>query len=485
MATRRSDAPSSRTGRLLSWMPLAAAASLTLSCSPGSEQNGPTHGVRIPVVLVVVDTLRADHLSLYGYTPRTSPMLEKWGGRSAVFERAYATSPWTLPSFASIYTGMLPSRHSAGYLVPAGGDDRHSAPVGMKIHGKTRRFARLDSEVPTLAEILRDAGYATAALVNNPFLNSRFGIARGFDAYDHDEGSDGRSRRADAMVDRALSWIDAHSDGPFFLLLHLFDPHMNYDAPQPIRGRFTAKWANGFTLPVMHTDWLRRNASKLAGAARNFIAAAYDEEVAFVDAEVGRFFSGLEKRGLADEGLVFLTADHGEELFDHESFGHGHTMFEEQLRVPLTVFGKGVAAARHRKPVSIVDITPTILDALGIQTPVEMDGLSLWRVVKDGVEPPARSIVAERRGIGPEQKVVIQWPYKLTAEAAGGSARLYDLVQDPRETKELSASNPKVVSLLREQLHRRYKLDAGNESREAAELEATTIDALRELGYVD
>ncbi len=464
---------------------VAFAAVLLCSCSPGSRDDDAAPGPDTPVVLIVVDTLRADHLSLHGATRATSPSLEQLGARSAVFERAYASSPWTLPSFASIHTGLLPSRHSAGYLVPAGGSDRHPTARRMMIHGESTFFARLDDDVPTLAEMLRDAGYATGAIVNNPFLNRRFGVARGFDHYDHEDGGDVRSRRAREMVDRALAWIDAQSTKRFFVLVHLFDPHMNYDAPPPMRGRYTQGLESRFSLPIQNTPWLRRFAARLTDANRAFVTAAYDEEVAYVDAEIGRFVDALEARGLAHDALVVVTADHGEELFDHDSFGHGHTMFEEQLRVPLVVSGKGVVAARHATPVSIVDIAPTILDALDIEPVVAAYGVSLWDVVRGEAEPPARTLFAEWRGVPPEQKAVIRWPYKLSAEAEGGAMRLVDLASDPTETEDLSQTRPKLAASLAALLRQRYALEGADTPRDPAELDEATVDALKALGYVD
>lgn len=437
------------------------------------------------VILIVADTLRADHLSLYGYERPTSPVLENWARRGAVFERAYASSPWTLPSFASIHTGQSPSTHAAGLLVPETGDDSQREAGRMVIHGETKLFASLDPDSSTLAEILCSAGYATAAVVNNPFLHPIFGIDRGFEHYDYDAGDDATMRRADEMVDRALAWISDHAGAPFFLLLHLFDPHMNYDAPEPHRGRFSGVTGSGWALPVHDTPRLRSTARNVKPVDRRFIEAAYDEEIAFMDAQLGRFMNRLERRGITGNSLVVFTADHGEELFDHESFGHGHTLFEEQLRVPLLLIGTGVERGHYSIPVSIIDVAPTILDALGMEPPQAMEGVSLWDVATGVARPPVRLIYAERRGSGPEHKAVIQWPYKLIVEAGTGERRLYDLVADPAEQHDLEERRPQLFSLLGASLEERFRLDEGRTSVPGAQLDIETLQRLRALGYLE
>src|SRR5262249_43058329 len=159
------------------------------------------------------------------------------------------------------------------------------------------------------------------------------GVARGFRDYDYTPGSGNDFRLANTMVDRALAWIDSHRRKPFFLVVHLMDTHMNYAAPPPFRGRFTAAYPNSaFSLPVHETKLIPGRAATRPAEDRNFITAAYDEEVAFVDQQVARLLDGVDDRGMLPNTVVVLTADHGEELFDHGGFTHGHTMYEELLQ---------------------------------------------------------------------------------------------------------------------------------------------------------
>ncbi|HEX5066465.1 MAG TPA: sulfatase, partial [Myxococcota bacterium] len=282
------------------WRALLAAMLLGCAPSPAAPRS---------VVCIVVDTLRADHLGAYGDTEHaTSPQLDAWLARARLYELAFASSPWTLPSVGSIVSGLWPSHHGAGRWARS---------------GKERRLTRLDPEHATLAERFQDAGFATAAIVSNHFMRPDSGIEQGFGLYDFEAVTNESGRRADETVRRALAWIDARGEQRFFLLVHIFDPHMNYDAPPPFRGRFSASIETQLGLPVADGRKIRRELAKLSDADRRFIGAAYDEEIAAVDAQLGVLLEGLEARGMLKTSLVALTADHGEELFEHGSFEHG------------------------------------------------------------------------------------------------------------------------------------------------------------------
>lgn len=175
------------------------------------------------VILIVVDTLRADHLGTYGYALPTSPEIDRRAEGGAVFERAFSTSSWTLPAFGSIHTGRYPARHQAGSR--SGGQARREGRGDEEFGARRRRFSRLAPDLPTLAETFAEHGFATGAIINNPFLHEGFGVARGFGTYDYDQ-----ERAADGVVRSALDWIDEQSDR-FFLLVHFMDPHLPYNAP--------------------------------------------------------------------------------------------------------------------------------------------------------------------------------------------------------------------------------------------------------------
>ncbi len=471
------------------------------ACGPTVDETPPVE--HRSVVLVVVDALRPDHLGTYGYDRPTSPRLDAWAERGRVFERAWATSPWTLPSFGSILTGYLPSAHAAGIEVGEGAEV-DSAEVAM------RNFVTLAPAVKTVAERLADAGFVTGAFVANPFLDPQFGLDRGFADYDHYDTSNAEVRPASEVVDRALEWIDGAGEAPFFLLVHLFDPHLDYGAPAPFAGRFTSEMEAAGELPVRGLWPIRNRIAEMVADERDFIVAAYDEEVAYVDAELGRFFDGLDERGILADGLVALTADHGEEFFEHDGFEHGHSMYEEVLRIPLILWGRDVQVGRDRTPASLIDLAPTILtgsgigvggvpsagdppDASGVADPEDapalLPGISLLASgsadsAASGSPGATRDIIAERVLYGPDAQAIVRWPDKLIVDVATGETKLFDLAADPGERHDLAGERPELVAELidglAEALAAATAIGAGAE----AELDEELLRRLRALGYI-
>jgi len=428
-----------------------------LACAGDGER-------RLPVVLVVVDTLRADRLDPEAAGP-LAPELARRLADGRRYRHAFAPSPWTLPSFASLYTGRFPARHGAGSVVMREG---------------RRDFTRLDDALPTLAERLAAHGYATGAIVGNAALAPEFGMARGFAGYDYAPATNAFTRRADVVVQRAIAWIDARGDAPFFLVVHLFDPHMNYDAPPPFRGRYTAPLHSSRSLPVEGARALRRRPEAVSAPDRRFIAAAYDEEVAFATTQVARLLDALDARGLLERGLVILTSDHGEELFEHGGFEHGHALWQEVLHLPLVVWGAGIAGGEETTPVSLVDLAPTILAATAAAPLPAADGLSLWGQLTRGAALPERALVAEGSLYGPERRALIRWPHKLVWNLENGERELYELRADAGE------HSPVEDESLEGALARELAAQApAAPARSPAELDPETLGALRELGYAE
>ena len=422
------------------------------------------------VVLIVVDTLRADHLGVYGYDRPTSPNLDEWAEGGAVFEHAFSTSPWTLPSFGTMFTGQLPSRHLAGTFV-RGADGRPP---------NRSQFGRLDPSLPTLAEAANAAGFTTAAVINNAFLGPRFGVDRGFDTYDFAPASNKQLRRADVVVDRALDWLHGRGATPFFLVIHFFDPHMDYDPPEATRGHFSAALPQT-ELPRV-TEQIRATLRRGDVFDRDYLVALYDEEILFVDRQLGRLFESLDADGLSDNTVVMLTSDHGEELFDHDGFEHGHTIYNELLHVPLVMRGPGIQPARHDLPVSLLDLFPTVLGAFGQAVSDGAPGRSLWSVL-DGGELPDRPAYAERTLYGAEHQAIIDWPYKLIRRG-GDETRLFDLSADVGEHHDVAASHPEDANRLRGLLDATLAAASGPGAADEVDMDEETLKALRSLGYV-
>ena len=423
------------------------------------------------VICIVVDTLRADRLGAYGYQgDPTSPRLDAWLARARLYERALAPSPWTLPSMASIVSGRWPVHHGAGRWA------RTATGKGL---------APLRHDQATLGERFQAAGFATAAIVSNNFLGPGFGMQQGFGLYDFEAATNERGRRADEVVQRAFAWLDSRREERVFLLVQFFDPHMNYDAPPPFHGRFTEPIHADPSLPLTDGRTLRRRIAELSDDDRRYIGAAYDEEVAFVDAQLGAMLDGLERRGLLREALVVLTADHGEELFDHGSFEHGHSLYQELLHVPLAFWGPGVRPGRELAPVSLVDLAPTLLEAVSLPPLSPSDGVSLWPNLTRDAALPKRALYAESLLFGTEQKAVIDWPEKLVWVPRRDSWQRFDLEKDPGEQHGAAPDG----SAAERELERggvalwSAKPEGGSEG--GAPVDETTREALEKLGYLE
>lgn len=416
-----------------------------------------------PVILIVLDTVRADHMSLYGYDRPTTPRLEEIASSGSVFEWAFSTGAWTLPGVSSILTGRLPAGHGAG---------RHPT--------KKHTFTRIRESVPTVAGLLSEAGYTTAAIANGGYLSPGFRMDRGFERYDFHPATDMAIRRADTSVDIALEWIDEWDrDEPFFLMLHLFDAHRHYDAPEPARGTFTDRFADRYE----NMDSLESRLQAEGAGDLEFHMAAYDEEILWLDREVARFVEALRERGIWDRSLVALTADHGEAFREHGVLAHGASLFNEVLRVPMILWGPEIPGRRWKGPVSTVDIVPTLLDRVGVEAPPELPGISLYGLFEDG-ELPRRLLFAENDLMVADHVAVISWPLKLIHDFDNEISLLFDMERDPEERVDLTA-NPdratrRAVRELRRQARELHRGQVGQE----AELDPELVEELRALGYI-
>ncbi len=412
------------------------------------------------VVLIVLDTVRADHMSLYGYERDTTPRLARWARQGTVFENGFSAAAWTLPGVGSIFTGLYPSQHGAGLSGPS----------------------RMHDEVPTLAEELSGIGYETAAVANVSFLAPLFGLNRGFAHYDYDpaDAEDG-TRRADVSVDRALAWLNERSDAPSFLVLHLFDAHRFYDAPPPARGVFTGEFAADYDPATLPTLESRVEAERRGDM--DFHVAAYDEEILWIDIQLDRFFSELRERGLFDSTLVILTGDHGEAFREHGQIAHGSSLHNEVIRVPMIVWEPGQATGRRSLvPVSTVDIVPTALDYAGAAAG-ETSGFSLRAAIR-GEEVAPRAIFAQNRFYGTDLTALIRWPLKLLQNHDKAGRWLYDLEADPGETTNLLDGEDSEFMRLANAMRREAR--AFRQGRAGAEVTMSPEIAaqLRALGYI-
>jgi len=406
---------------------LLAGASFLSACRDRRPSPAPrpsaASGNRHNVLLVTIDTLRADHLGAYGYKRPTSPRIDALARAGTVFESAYTYWPKTRGSMAIMLTGRTPSRN--GY---------------SKTHPVLLDFN------PTLASVLKDAGYTTAAIVDNPNVAAQNGYAKGFDSYRETWEEAALATEADrmrAITDGGIAFVHgAPADRPFFLWLHYVNPHAPYTPPPPFDKAFLdAAAAAGprlGTVPDFHGGIPRRWAVR--GQDRlGYYVAQYDGEIAAVDQEVGRLVDALQASAAGKRTVTLLTSDHGESLGEHDYyFDHGEDLFEPSLAVPLVVtVPGGKAGVRSRVFASTLDVVPTILDAVKVSYPPDLAGISLLGEALGKTAPGRERLFAQN-----DRNLVAAWDHRFkvvgTPEETGMRFALYDRASDPAEKRDVA-----------------------------------------------
>ncbi|MBN1826598.1 MAG: sulfatase [Candidatus Eisenbacteria bacterium] len=440
-------------------------ASLFLSC--GGGEKAPLRGA----VLILIDTCRYDDVGARTEAGPVTPNLDAFTERAVRFTRASSPAPWTLPSVASLLTGLYPTSHGAA--------------------GRYPEFSRLRDEVTTLPERLRAAGFRTAAFVNVAFLDPVLGLDRGFDLYDYVPGANLTIRRAGETFDEAIRWLDENREEPFFLLIHLFDPHMDFDPPEPFRTRFLETYDWEMEPPFTGVErWKKER--MVTPEIRDFARTLYRAEIAAVDEGCGRFFEWMDGAGLMDETVVVVTADHGEEFWDHGRFEHGHSLYEELLHVPLLLrAGNRFKPAEVDRRVGLVDVMPTLLDVLGEEDGGEgdLDGESLAPLIEGKAPDGPRYRFAESLLYGQEWKAVIGERYKFSYNEEQRRMALFDLLIDPGEKQDLAETDEEIVKEMADLLLAwfRGQLErTGGSLRggEVVDMEEEVVEKLRSLGYI-
>ncbi|MBE3071906.1 MAG: sulfatase-like hydrolase/transferase, partial [Acidobacteria bacterium] len=385
---------------------------------------------RVNLLLVTIDTLRADRVG-----GELTPAINALARHGASFAEARSVVPLTLPAHASLMTGLLPPNH------------------GVRLNG----VHRLSPDRPTLARLLKSAGYRTAAVIGAYVLDRRFGLAEGFETYDDDIARGDREaglleaeRRGDVVAARALAWLQAQPDDgrPFYLWVHLYDPHAPYDPPPA---------------------WLDRAHGQ-----------PYDGEVAYADAQLGRIVDALAARGLLDSTLIVVAGDHGESLGDHGEQTHGLLVYEKAVDIPLVFSAAALTASIRTDAASLVDVFPTVLGLLGMPPPPRHDGRDLFApgAARVEAEAYAETLYPEAAGCSPLYALASgRWKY------IGGPAvpELYDLAADPGEQRDVTPDHRPVADAMGSRI-------AAITSRGVASvptaLSRDAAERLRALGYV-
>lgn len=508
------------------WIQVGAAVILTLvalpciglivasasSASADATASGPVghraDGDRPDVVLISVDTLRADRLGVYGHSPSLTPAIDRFAQEGVLFRRAVASSPWTLPSIASLLTGLPTMRHGAGL------------PLGP---GPSFLRSPLSDGHQTLAERLGSAGYRTRAVVANAFLSAELGVAQGFEEYRNpllQSTQAGVLRelplprlllsflaaekvadpRAEGITDVALEWLAEPADEPLFLWIHYIDTHAPFradpegleiispideiDAEARVHADGTVV---GDRFAAVHQ--VRSGLIWLGEEDRRRIVDYYDRSVRYVDHHLGRLFEALRQRSKTRDVVAVLTADHGEEFWDHGGFEHGHDYYSEVTQVPLIFWGpRRIPAARKVDGTAgLVDVVPTLLNLAEVEAPEPEDpaeGMSLvdlWNGAPIAARPPRFStgnlydLPAAMVEDGP-------WRYILRANQR---EELYNLDLDPEESRNLAHDEPDVAMRYRELVEPRLADFVANQNVSDTQLSPETVNGLKSLGYTN
>ncbi len=420
------------------------------------------------IILIDIDTLRADRLSSYGNPRPTSPEIDAVAAEGTRFAWAFAQAPTTPPSQTSILTSLYPSSH--------GVEDRHD---------------RVPEEVETLAEVLNARGYATAAFVDGGFMHHGFGLDQGFDLYQDAPGG------LERIGPRALAWMRRHADRPFLLLVHTYDVHSPYLPPEPYRSLFLGELAEpptpGFEPDQTTLDTLRRRSWRESGPllpARDlaYTVALYDAGIRQVDDWVGELRREMAALGLDRSAVLAIFSDHGEEFFEHGSLLHDK-LYTTTARAPLVIRRPGGGTGHVvERPVELIDLMPTLLDLAGVPAPAAAQGRSLapWL---DAGEPPLLPAFSESRMFKGQRAVtgdryrVIHWIRGIRGE--GPRSELYAYRDDPLEQRDLSAADRTRVDDLHLDLRKwkRRVAAAPPPSDEASTIPEEVLARLRALGY--
>lgn len=462
------------------WMRRVFMASLILSIVllSGRYSEAAETTAKTNILLISLDSLRADHVSCYGYGRSTTPNLDRLAAEGAVFEECVAASSWTLPSHVSIFTSRYPSAH-----------------------GVERIPKRLGRGVPTLAGILKEHGYKTAAFVTGPSMSHRFGLSRGFDLYDDftvdlvqdvnlfDETPAEKPNlneivTNDVITRQATNWLATNSETPFFLFVHYWDIHHDYIPPEPFDKAYDPDYAgaeDGRKIVAREAD-IKKD---IVPADLAHMVALYDGEITHTDSHLGMILKRLDELGLRERTLVVAVSDHGEEFLEHGELRHGKNLFEEVIHVPWIVRFPGFVPEGRRiaGPVSHVDIMPTVLALARISSPPGLNGVDLSECLLRNAPPPERGIFSDLNLNG--RIAALRWGrYKMIEDVEKSTIDLYRISEgrevlgnpDNEDIEEVQA----ILTVALEYHRRAGSLEAQDEISEG---DKKLIERLRSLGY--
>lgn len=440
-----------------------------------NKQVGPN------VLLIVVDTLRKDHLGCYGHTRNTSPNIDELAKRGIVFENCYSQSSWTLPSVATIMTSLYPSVHKS---------------VGVK--------RKLGINYVTVTEVMKNNFYKTVGVISHVFVSSEYRFGQGFDVFDEscllNEFSDvGKSSTSEYLGEKAIKYIRKNKNNRFFMYIHFFDPHFNYILHKEFNYFPEYEGQLGSNQDIRELLSLR---PKMKSRDIDYLKSLYDSEISYTDKCIGQILNELERLDLYDNTMVILTADHGEEFMERNWIGHTRTLYGELINVPLIIklVNSERGGFRTNRNVGVIDIFPTIIRACGIDLngKIKTQGKDLLKAVREGKgdekrDPIFSEVNFSDGGYNKEveafKKSIICERWKMIKNLEDNSIELYDLNNDQKEEDNVAMYNQDVVAKLNKQLRKwqEENLDffAHKKREDRTDIRNDLKEKLKNLGYIN
>ena len=424
------------------------------------------------IILFSIDALRPDHLSSFGYPIKTSPNIDTFSGRSIVFTNAYCTSPSTLPSHASILTGLYAGKHQVG-----------------KRTKMMPRLQRIPDDLVTLAELAAERDYRTAAITDDGYVSSFYGFQQGFRQYI--ENNDVEKNEVVTTIDDGIEWLKENKSRPFFLFLHSYEVHEPFTPPlSAFRHLFPQFPLKDGKSPEIYNEWLKDvMIGKIIPTPeeKDLVKKAFDAEIYFFDQQFGRLLKEIEKLDLDQNTILIVFSDHGQQFFDRgNGFGHANSLFVEEIKVPLIIHVPGKSHQQIQAPVSLVDIYPTVADLIGAKKHPVVDGINLLHPADK--QPENRAVYYEIHYADKALWGMQNHEYKLIVDSVDGDF-FFDIRKDPKETRNLKNLSPRAMSIMQDLLATYIAhstapskfQDKHLEREEASEL----TEKLRALGYLN
>lgn len=421
---------------------------VVLACDP-SRATSPN------VVIIVVDTLRADHMSAYGYPRRTTPEIERFSAGAVRFDQAMSVTSWTTPSIGALLTSRYPTEVSPEY-----------PPAALPRH------------VLRLPQLFQHEGYVTGAVVSHLFIGRRLGFDVGFDVFDEEEARGPSHISSPGVTDRALAFVEKHQRDSFFLFAHYFDPHYDFlrHEQHDFAGEPIGRVRSGMPIHV-----LNEIGPELTEAELEYIRGLYDSEIALTDEHIGRLLRRLRELDLYDDSLIVITGDHGEEFLERGVIGHGNHLHAESIRVPLIVKPPGWKEGRVvRTPVSLIDVGRTVCALSGVAWPTDTLGRGRTLPLVNGDGEESHAVISE---LGSARSIITGRWKLLTADSLGG-ARLYDWTTDSGERDNVISSHPQIAESLALRLERWADTLKAESDGIPVEFSGKERQRLRALGYL-